>query len=148
VELQPAAAHSLRREPSNQKETCRRPQLLHLGGDAPSRVEPVLESPAELRDVGTEARLCIGSGRSTTVMDEPVIERAEVVLLVFNVSDIERPSRGSNDCWKRTMAKKKLTEAERAEWEAQRAQMLANAQRTRELAELAQAKLDADAPRR
>ncbi|MCW2963854.1 MAG: hypothetical protein JWO17_1106 [Actinomycetia bacterium] len=41
------------------------------------------------------------------------------------------------------MAKKKLTEAERAEWEAQRAQMLANAQRTRELAERAQAKLDA-----
>jgi hypothetical protein len=46
------------------------------------------------------------------------------------------------------MAKKKLTEAERAEWEAQRAQMLANAQRTRELPERAQAKLDADAPRR
>jgi hypothetical protein len=41
------------------------------------------------------------------------------------------------------MAKKKPTEAERAEWEAQRAQMLANAQRTRELAERAQAKLDA-----
>jgi hypothetical protein len=41
------------------------------------------------------------------------------------------------------MAKKKLTEAERAEWEKQRAQMLANAQRTRELAERAQAKLDA-----
>jgi hypothetical protein len=41
------------------------------------------------------------------------------------------------------MAKKKLTEAERAEWEAQRAQMLANAQRTRELAERAQEKLDA-----
>jgi hypothetical protein len=41
------------------------------------------------------------------------------------------------------MAKKKLTEAERAEWNAQRAQMRANAQRTRELAEHAQAKLDA-----
>ena len=41
------------------------------------------------------------------------------------------------------MAKKKLTEAERAEWDAQRAQMRANAQRTRELAERAQAKLDA-----
>jgi hypothetical protein len=46
------------------------------------------------------------------------------------------------------MAKKKLTEAERAEWEAQRAQMRANAQRTRELAELAQAKLDAKPPQR
>ena len=42
------------------------------------------------------------------------------------------------------MAKKKLTKAERAEWEAQRAQMRANAQRTRELAERAQAKLDAE----
>ncbi len=41
------------------------------------------------------------------------------------------------------MAKKKLTQAERKEWEAQRAQMTANAQRTRELAEKAQAKLDA-----
>jgi len=41
------------------------------------------------------------------------------------------------------MASKKLTKAERAEWEAQRAQMRANAQRTRELAERAQAKLDA-----
>ena len=41
------------------------------------------------------------------------------------------------------MAKKKLTEAERAEWDAQRAQLRANAQRTRELAERAQAKLDA-----
>ena len=41
------------------------------------------------------------------------------------------------------MAKKKLTKAERAEWEAQRAQMRANAARTRELAERGQAKLDA-----
>lgn len=41
------------------------------------------------------------------------------------------------------MAKRKLTKAERAEWEAQRAQMLANAQRTREFAERAQAQLDA-----
>jgi hypothetical protein len=43
--------------------------------------------------------------------------------------------------------KKKLTEAERIEWEAQRSEMLANAQRTRELAERAQAKLDAQTPR-
>jgi hypothetical protein len=41
------------------------------------------------------------------------------------------------------MAKKKPTNAELAEREAQRAQMRANAQRTRELAERAQAKLDA-----
>jgi hypothetical protein len=45
------------------------------------------------------------------------------------------------------MAKKKLTAAERAEWERQRAQMLANGQRTRQLAERAQAKLDAEARR-
>jgi hypothetical protein len=42
------------------------------------------------------------------------------------------------------MAKKKLTKAERAEWEAQRAQMRANAERTRVLAERAQRKLEAD----
>jgi hypothetical protein len=42
------------------------------------------------------------------------------------------------------MAKKrKLTEAERAEFKAQREQMLANARRTRELAERAHAELDA-----
>jgi hypothetical protein len=41
------------------------------------------------------------------------------------------------------MAKKKLTEAEKAEFAAQRERMLANAQRTRELAERAQAKLNA-----
>jgi hypothetical protein len=46
------------------------------------------------------------------------------------------------------MAKKRLTAAERAVWEAQRAQMRANAQRTRELAERAQAKLDAEAHQR
>jgi hypothetical protein len=42
------------------------------------------------------------------------------------------------------MAKRKLTKAEREEWERQREVMLANAQRTRELAERAQAKLDAE----
>ncbi len=42
------------------------------------------------------------------------------------------------------MAKKKLTKTEREELEAFRAQMRANAQRTRELAERAQAKLDAE----
>lgn len=46
------------------------------------------------------------------------------------------------------MAKKKLTKDERLEWEAQRARMRANAQRTRELAERAQAKLDAEARQR
>jgi hypothetical protein len=46
------------------------------------------------------------------------------------------------------MAKKKLTEAERAEFAAERERMLANASRTRELAERAQAKLDAKTPQR
>jgi hypothetical protein len=41
------------------------------------------------------------------------------------------------------MAKKKLTKAERAEMDARHARVLANAERTRELAERAQAKLDA-----
>jgi hypothetical protein len=41
------------------------------------------------------------------------------------------------------MKKKKMTKAERAEWEAELRRMEANVQRTRELAERAQAKLDA-----
>jgi hypothetical protein len=46
------------------------------------------------------------------------------------------------------MAKKKLTETERAAFEAERVRMLGNAARTRELAERAQAKLDANAAKR
>ena len=45
------------------------------------------------------------------------------------------------------MAEKKLTKAEREEMEAHHARVLANAQRTRELAEKAQAKLDEQAAR-
>ena len=41
------------------------------------------------------------------------------------------------------MAKRKTTKAEPAEFEARHARMLANAERTRRLAERAQAKLDA-----
>jgi hypothetical protein len=41
------------------------------------------------------------------------------------------------------MAKKKLTKTERAERDARHERVLANARRTRELAERAQAKLDA-----
>ena len=41
------------------------------------------------------------------------------------------------------MAKKKLTKTERAERDARHERVLANARRTRELAEQAQAKLDA-----
>jgi hypothetical protein len=75
-----------------------------------------------------------------------VIERAEVVALLFNVSDIVSAWSESNDSWRTEMAKKKLTKAERAEWAEQRAQMRANAQRTRDLAERAQAKLAAETP--
>jgi len=45
------------------------------------------------------------------------------------------------------MAKKKLTEAERRELDELVARTLANAQRTRELAERAQAKLEERRPR-
>ena len=45
------------------------------------------------------------------------------------------------------MAKKKLTKAEREEFAAQRARAGANAARLRELAEKAQAKLDAQSSR-
>jgi hypothetical protein len=45
------------------------------------------------------------------------------------------------------MGKRKLTRAERAEMSARHARILENARRTRELAERAQAKLDARARR-
>ena len=51
------------------------------------------------------------------------------------------------DSWRVMMAKPKLTKAEREEWERQRAVMLANEHRTRELAERAQPKLDAERAR-
>jgi len=45
------------------------------------------------------------------------------------------------------MAKKKLTKSERAERDARHERVLANARRTRELAERAQARLNAQTPR-
>jgi hypothetical protein len=45
------------------------------------------------------------------------------------------------------MAKKKLTKAEREEMDRRHERVLANARRTRELAERAQARLDAQASR-
>jgi hypothetical protein len=45
------------------------------------------------------------------------------------------------------MAKKKLTKAERTERDVRHQQVLANARRTRELAEQAQAKLKVQSPR-
>lgn len=76
-------------------------------------------------------------------MAEPVIEREEVVALLFNVSDIVAALSRIERCSRRMMARKRLTEAERAALRAERERMLANAARTRELAERAQAKLDA-----
>jgi hypothetical protein len=55
--------------------------------------------------------------------------------------------RRSSDCWVEMMAKRKLTKAERAERDERHERVLANAQRTRELAERAQAKLDAQRSR-
>jgi hypothetical protein len=49
----------------------------------------------------------------------------------------------SNDSLERTMAKRKLTKAEREERDAWIERVLANAKRTRELVERPQAKLDA-----
>jgi hypothetical protein len=46
------------------------------------------------------------------------------------------------------MARKKLTKAERAERDARHERVLANARRTRELAERAQAKLEAQSSRK
>jgi hypothetical protein len=81
-------------------------------------------------------------------MADPVIERDEVVALLFNVSDIAAASRRWCACYREvTMAKKrKLTKAEREELNALLDRMNANALRTRELAERAQAKLDAERP--
>jgi hypothetical protein len=79
------------------------------------------------------------------VVQGDLIERDEVVALLFNVSDIAvtltKIERDYSQ--KTTMAKKKLTKAERAEMNRRHERVLANARRTRELAERAQAKLDA-----
>jgi thymidylate kinase len=63
------------------------------------------------------------------------------------MSDIAVTLAISSDSWEERMAKRKLTKAERAERDARHERMLANAQRTRELAEQAQARLDASRPR-
>jgi DNA-binding transcriptional MerR regulator len=81
------------------------------------------------------------------VVDDPLIQRDEVVALLFNLSDIAEALENSNDFSERTMAKKKLTKAERAEMEARHERMRANTRRTRGLAEKAQAKLDAERSR-
>jgi hypothetical protein len=76
---------------------------------------------------------------------EPPIDRDEIVALLFDVADIAAAAIGIETLFERkTMAKRKTTKAERDEFEARRERTLANARRTRELAERAQAKLDAE----
>jgi len=73
------------------------------------------------------------------------IERDEVVAPLFNVSDIAVGSRRSCACRQvTTVAKRKLTKGEPAELNAFLQRIGENARRTRELAERAQAKLDAE----
>jgi hypothetical protein len=74
---------------------------------------------------------------------ELLIERGEVVALLFNVATSRSRSRRSNDFSEATMKRKKLTKAELEEMKERHERVLANAERTRKLAEKAQAKLDA-----
>ena len=76
-------------------------------------------------------------------MPAQLIERDEIVGLLFNVSDIavtltkiERLLGGEDE--------EELTKAEREEMNERHARVHANAERTRKLAERAQAKLDAE----
>jgi hypothetical protein len=85
-------------------------------------------------------------GQSSVVTEAP-IERAEVVALLFNVSDVAATLASIERWLKETMAKRKLTKAEREEMNARHARVLANVERTRGLAERAQAKLDAERSR-
>lgn len=80
-------------------------------------------------------------------MDEPLIERAEVVAFLANVSEIAAAVSRLDDRSSRARARSRLTEAERAERKAARDEMLANAARTRDLAQRAQARLDANTRR-
>jgi len=73
-----------------------------------------------------------GAGGTVVGVSEQLIERDEVVALLFTVSDIA-------DSWEATMAKRKrLTDEQRALLERVRV----NTERTRKLAEKAQAELD------
>jgi len=76
-------------------------------------------------------------------MNEMLIERDELVALLFDVSDIAVTLTRINDFCEMAMKRKKPTKAELEEMNARHARVLANAERTRKLAERAQAKLDA-----
>jgi hypothetical protein len=75
---------------------------------------------------------------------EPLIERDEIVGLLFTVSDISNTLLRIEALLETTVRRKKLTRAEREEREAERSLARQNARRVRELAERAQAKLDAE----
>jgi hypothetical protein len=74
---------------------------------------------------------------------EPVIYRDEVVAYSSAWPTSWRRWSESSICSERTMAKRKLTEAERERFRIERERARANARRLRELAERAQAELDA-----
>jgi len=80
-------------------------------------------------------------------MAEPLIDRPKSLLYSSMSAISSRGSQASNSCWRRTMAKGKWTKAEREERQRGRERALENARRTRELAERAQAKLDAEKSR-
>ena len=75
-------------------------------------------------------------------MADPVIEREEIVALRFNVSEIVFQVTKIRELLEEDDGERKLTEAEQARAERERA--FTHARRLRELAERAQAKLDAE----
>jgi len=75
---------------------------------------------------------------------EPAIERDEIVGLLVSVSDIAVGVETLVRLRRRRWGRRQLTKAERVELDAFLQRMHANALRTRELAERAQAKLDAE----
>ena len=66
VALQGSAPDGLISEPGNEQETRRLGQLRHIGGDRARRIEPVLESIMELREIGPDAEL---GGSARRVLD-------------------------------------------------------------------------------
>jgi hypothetical protein len=80
-------------------------------------------------------------------MSEPPISREEVVALLFNVSDIVASLARINGCWETTMAKKKLTRAERDAMRRERERALRTRGAPVSSPSGAQAELDARASR-
>lgn len=80
-------------------------------------------------------------------MNEPLIERNEIVGLLFNVSDIAVTLTSIEELLRGGDEEEEVDEAELEEMRARHAKVLENAERTRKLAEKALAKLEADAQR-